>query len=72
MIGLALFQVNTTAGVEITLRAEDFRRATRITAGSELELADGRTLVVSQTPDEIYSAINTKWTDYTTALGDPA
>lgn len=74
MSGLAWIQV-TANGQSIPVRIDDLLDVQRVggtIGGSRITFKTQRPpLEVSETPAQIFTAIDAKWTQYTTALGDP-
>jgi hypothetical protein len=67
LVELATFQVTEQGGKELTLRAVDFRSAEKVPGGSLLVMASGNRLV-TQSPDDIQTAINGLWDEWLAAF----
>lgn len=48
-------------GAPITIRAIDFRRASKFQGGSLVLMSDGQSIFVTESPAEIHTAINDLW-----------
>lgn len=72
MSALAFIELTEGDGVKLIVRIIEIDRIYRKIGGSQITLkAGGAPLDVNETPAQVYTAINTKWTEFTTALGDP-
>ena len=72
MIELAFIELTRSDGRAVAFPIRDVKRIYPITGGAQITLTDGGILEVGESVDSIYSTINGKWTDWLTALGDPA
>lgn len=64
--------VEFEGGVERKLPAADIADVRELAHGAMITMRDGRRIETTTTAADIYTAINTLWTNYLTALGDPA
>lgn len=71
MYQLAFIEVVGGDGKERKLPAADVADVLQSPTGSKVTMRDGRVVELKSTADEVYSAINTQWTAYLTALGNP-
>lgn len=69
---LAFIQLIDDKGQDIAFPAVDVRLIREDPNGSAITLAGGQTYITSSSVATVVSAIDTLWTEYTTALGDPA
>lgn len=69
---LARIDVTDAGGKAWSLRAIDIGPVKEVTDGSLITFSNGSQLQVTTKPTAITTAIDTLWTEYTTALGDPA
>jgi len=71
MIELAWIQLTRTDGRALPVRIKDIKKVHPVTTGAQIVFEDGSEASVGETAAAVYTAINTKWTEYTTALGNP-
>ena len=69
---LAFIAVVDTSGKERKLPATDIAEVEEISAGCRIVMRDGRAIECQTTAADVFTAIDALWTEYTTALGDPA
>ena len=73
MMGLAWISVTTIGGTAVPVRVEDIDRVAPNGGGARIHYKTGvQPLDVTESTADIYTALNGLWTDYLTALGDPA
>lgn len=69
---LAFIAVVDSSGKERKLPACDIAEVAEISVGSHILMRDGRMIELQTTAADVFTAIDALWTEYTTALGDPA
>lgn len=68
---LATFTTTDEKGQDVLLSATDIRRAFEHPNGARILFWDDSQLVVTSTPAQLQTSINTLWDEFTAALGDP-
>lgn len=72
MYHLAYIALTNSDGKELVIPAADVKEVAEKSGGSHVTMRDGTTYTVQDVPSVILTAIDALWTEYTTALGDPA